>query len=147
MTKKIHTITQTQVGDCGNFLGDDHAVLILLVVPYVNFLYFTIYGVDVVEVDAELAPRMRGPVPFAQSRLVARVVHGLAFVEGLQEQAEAGRYAEGDQRAEFHEIAGAVLAARIGDIGGAVVLALPVLEEFQVRPSGGYVKSEVETSR
>lgn len=89
-------------------------------------------GSDVFEVDSELAARMGCPLAVLEYDLDAWVVDGLAVLEGLEEQAEAGGDAERDERPEFHGGSVSFSFLEIGYVCCAVVFALPVVEQFEV---------------
>ena len=94
-------------------------------------------GRDVFEIDAELATRVGCPLAVLERDLDARVVDGLAVLEGLKEQAKAGGDTERDERPELHGGAFSFSFLEIGHVCGTVVLALPVFEQFEVGPAGG----------
>lgn len=72
--------------------------------------------------------------PFAvfEGDLVARIIDGLAVLECLQEQAEAGGDAESDERTEFHCCLPSLFFPEVWYVGGTVVLALPMFEQLEV---------------
>lgn len=105
----------------------------------VYLAHFLVDRSDVFEVDAELATWMGCPLAVLECDLDTWVVDGLAVLESLEEQSEAGGYAERDEWPEFHGGAVAFSFLEIWHVCGAVVFALPVFEQFEVRPSGGEI--------
>ena len=75
---------------------------------------------------------MGRPFPVLEGDFVTRIVDGLAVLERLEEQAEAGGDAKRDERPELHGGAVARAFPEIRRVRGAVVLALPVFEQFEV---------------
>lgn len=96
-------------------------------------------GSDVFEIDAELAARMGCPLAVLECDLDARIVDGLAVLESLEEQSEAGGDTKRDKWSELHGGAFAFSFLEIGHVCGAIVFALPVFEQFEIGPSGGKV--------
>ena len=121
------------------FSRNSHPQLEGFGIVYVDFAYFLVDGGDVVEVDAELTAGVRRPFAVFEGGLVSGIVDGFAVLEGLEEQAEAGGDAEGDERPEFHDGVTVFVFAQVGNVCGTVVLALPVFEEFEVGPSSSEV--------
>lgn len=98
----------------------------------VYLAHFLVDRSDVFEVDAELATWMGCPLAVLECDLDTWVVDGLAVLESLEEQAETGGDAERDEWPEFHGSAFTFSFLEIGHVCGAVVLALPMFEQFKV---------------
>lgn len=96
------------------------------------FLDLVVDRVQVCGADAELGSLVGFPHAVGKRGLVAGVIDSLAVVERLEEQAEGRRQAQGEQWPEFHEGVLAFAGLEVGDVGGAVVFALPVFEQLQV---------------